>query len=462
MWRSLARFDARTLGHGGGFGGFCHSEALPGALPRRQNSPQHPPYGLYPELISGSAFTVPRVKNRYSWMYRITPSVQHAPFHGAEYEHWVHPTWVSPPFSHPAPPVQLRFHPSDLAEGDVDFVDGTITIAANGCPTGQDGCSANTYLASTSMSSSGRYLRNADADTLILPQEGELQVRTEFGDLHVAPSELALVPRGIAFQINLAMGGSLVRGYFLENFGDPFVIPDLGPIGISQGLAHPRHFIAPEAKYDEIEGEFQLVTKFGGNLWNGSIRQSPFDVVAWYGNHVPCKYDMKNFMAINTVTHDHPDPSIGTVLSSYTGKPGLANVDFVIFPPRWVASENTFRPPWFHRNYMSEFMGLIHGVYDAKPDSFKPGACSIHNRMIPHGPDGGAVEKGTDMDTSKPERYSGTLAFMWETRLPWHPTAYALKALNDVGYPACWKSVKKRFDPSRVPPEQEPDPFSPN
>lgn len=248
----------------------------------------------------------------------------------------------------------------------------------------------------------------------------------------------------------------------MENFGDPFVIPDLGPIGISQGLAHPRHFYPPEAQYDDVEGEFLLVSKQQGHLWQAPVSRSPLDVVAWYGNYLPYKYDMRNFMALNTVTHDHPDPSIGTVLSSYTGKPGLANVDFVIFPPRWLCSENTFRPPWFHRNYMSEFMGLIHGTYDAKPDSFKPGACSIHNRMIPHGPDAGAVKKGTETDTSKPERLAGTLAFMWETRLPWHPSPYALAKLNDVDYPAGWKSVQRRFDPSNAPPKQGgPYPFSP-
>lgn len=463
MLRSVARFEARGLSHGGGFAGFCQSEALAGALPRRQNSPQHPPYGLYPELISGSAFTVPRVKNRYSWTYRIRPSVLHSPPSHNVIEPWAHPTWISPPFSHPNPPVQHRFRPSAVPEGDVDFLEGTVTVAANGDPTGQDGCSANTYIATTSMSSRNRFFRSCDADTLILPQEGQLEIRTEFGTMLVEPNELALVPRGIAFQVNIAKEDEkMVRGYYLENFGDPFVIPDLGPIGISQGLAHPRHFCAPEAQYEEVEGEFELVSKFAGNLWRAPLSYSPLDVVAWYGNHVPCKYDMRNFMAINTVTHDHPDPSIGTVLSSYTSSPGLANVDFVIFPPRWVASENTFRPPWFHRNYMSEFMGLIHGTYDAKPDSFKPGACSVHNRHLPHGPDGGAVEKGTNGDTSKPERYSGSLAFMWETRLPWHPSPHALSLLGDAHYPGCWKSVKRRFDLSKLPPDEEPPPFDPN
>lgn len=455
MLRSLVRCSNNNL-HGS-FGGFFHSEALVGALPRKQNSPQRPAYGLYPELLSGSAFTVPRVKNRYSWLYRIRPSVQHSPSSGAGYEPWDHATWVSPPFAHACPPTQFRFRPVPTPSAGADFCDGTVTMAANGSPAAQDGCSANAYAISASMSNRGRFLRNADADTLILPQEGALEIRTEFGDLNVEPLELALVPRGIVFQVNIAdASATSARGYFLENFGDQFVVPDLGPIGISGGLAHPRHFLAPQARYEDVEGDYELVSKFVGKLYRSSIPRSPLDVVAWYGNLVPCKYDMRLFMAMNTVTYDHPDPSINTVLSSYTASPGLANCDFVIFPPRWVVAEGTFRPPWFHRNCMSEFMGLVHGSYDAKPDSFLPGASSIHNRFTPHGPDGSAVKGGTELDASKPERYSGTLAFMWETRLVWHPTQYALSTLNDVEYPSCWGNVECRFDPSASPPNPEP------
>lgn len=444
----------------GAYGSFFQSEALPGALPQKQNSPQHPPYGLYPEVLSGTAFTLPRAKNRYSWLYRVRPSVQHGPMSGADYALWEHPTWVSPPFARPALPVQYRFRPLPATARGADFVDGAVTIAARGSPAEQDGCSANVYAADTSMSVRNRFMRHQDADLLILPGEGALDIRTEFGDLRVEPLEMALIQRGMVFQINLAEGTTSARGYFLENFGDHFVVPDLGPIGITGGLAHPRHFLAPSARYEEAEGNFELVSKFMGNLFRSPLRYSPFDVVAWYGNYVPVKYDMRLFMAINTVSYDHPDPSIGTVLSSYTACPGLANCDFVIFPSRWVASENTFRPPWFHRNYMSEFMGLVHGVYDAKPDAFKVGACSIHNRFTPHGPDGAAVKAGTEADTLAPHRYSDTLAFMWETRLPWHPSEYALQNLNDAEYPRCWDTVQKRFDATKTPPAVEPHPFS--
>lgn len=462
MMRSVIKRAELEMQHGS-FGGFFHSEALAGALPRKQNSPQKPPYGLYPEMLSGSAFTIPRAKNRYAWFYRIRPGVQHSP-HGrnaiADFEPWAHPTWVSAPFAHACPPVQFRFAPIPAASSNSDFVDGTVTIAANGCPTGGDGCSANVYSMNTSMSAKNRFFRHGDADVLILPQEGPLEIRTEFGDMRVEPMELALVQRGTVFQVNLAPGTTSARGYMLENFGDLFVIPELGPIGISSGLAHPRHFLAPVAKYEEKEGDFTLVNKFLGKLYKSPVKYSPFDVVAWYGNLAPVKYDMRLFCAVNTVTYDHPDPSINTIMSSYTSVPGLANCDFVIFPPRYVAAEGTFRPPWFHRNFMSEFMGLLHGTYDAKPDSFKPGASSIHNRFVPHGPDGGAVAAGTNLDSTKPERYSGTLAFMWETRLPWHPTEYALQTLHDVPYPECWGSVERRFDPTATPPAVEPYPFN--
>lgn len=373
-----------------------------------------------------------------------------------DYQPRAHTTWVSPPFVHDCPPIQFRFNPTPLPAAAVDFLDGIVTMAAHGSPAAQDGCSANTFTINTSMAAHGRFLRNADADMLLLPQEGTLELRTEFGVMQVEPLELALVPRGVLFQVNLADGTNRARGYMLENFGDQFVVPELGPIGISGGLAHPRHFLAPQACFEELEGNFELTSKFLGKLYKSPLKHSPLDVVAWYGNLTPCKYDMRLFMAINTVTYDHPDPSINTVLSSYTSTPGLANLDFVIFPPRWNAAEGTFRPPWFHRNCMSEFMGLIHGTYDAKPDSFLAGASSIHNRFTPHGPDGTAVTRGTEADTSAPEKYKGTLAFMWESRLVWHPSVHALEQLHDDDYPSCWNSVEKRFDPSQSAPNPQP------
>jgi len=442
----------------GNYGGFFHTEALPGALPPNQNTPQHPPYNLYPELLSGNSFTEPRAHNMYAWLYRIRPSVLHQ---ARKQEPWVHATWVTPPFK-PAAPVPWRFHAIPDVPAKTDFLDGVVTIAGHGGPDAGIGAAASVYSATESMCVKRRVFCNHDADVMLLPQEGVLSLKTEHGILEVVPSELVIVPRGVRFQVNLGSGSSTAAGYMCENFGAHFQLPELSFAGISSGLAHTRHFVAPSAVFEESDMQHEMVTKYMGALFKGPIPRSPFDVVAWYGNYTPVKYDMRLYNAINTVTFDHPDPSIGCVMSSPTASPGLANIDFVIFPPRWLCAEDTFRPPWFHRNAMSEFMGLIHGSYDAKPGGFKPGASSLHNKYVPHGPDGTAVEAGTKMDTSKPERYCDTLAFMWESTKTWVPTEHAMAQLADRDYIKCWDNVVARFDPNSLPPSPAPLPFQPS
>jgi homogentisate 1,2-dioxygenase len=298
---------------------------------------------------------------------------------------------------------------------------------------------------------------------LIVPQEGNMLINTEFGDIELEPCEIALIPRGITFRVNLGENVREARGYVLENYGHPFIIPDMGPIGISSGLAHPRHFVAPSAKYsDTEESGLELVSKLGGKLFHGKLKYNPFDVVAWYGAYVPIKYDLRLFMPIGAVGFDHPDPSIGCVLQSPSAVHGVSNIDFVIFPPRWMVTENTFRPPWFHRNVMSEFMGLIRGKYDAKPgDGFIPGGSSIHNQFSPHGPDGEATKHGIEADTRKHTRYEDTLAFMWESNKVWIPTSDALAKLMDMDYVKCWDNIPKTFDPNDVPQEPHPYAFNP-
>mmetsp|Transcript_28686 Transcript_28686/g.63231 ORF Transcript_28686/g.63231 Transcript_28686/m.63231 type:complete len:460 (+) Transcript_28686:47-1426(+) len=437
-----------------GFGSFFHSEALTGALPLKQNSPQKPPYGLVTELISGSPFTVPRHSNRYAWQYRVRPSVSHSPKKYVPIANSTFTNQASADFT----PEQYRFRPMDQKTG-VDFVDGIAMVAVNGHAAANDGAAAGVYAFDASMGERRRVMRNQDGDMIVMPQEGTIRVRTEFGDLEVEQQEFALVPRGVVFQVD-SVSGTPCKGYVLENFGSQFVIPDLGPIGISSGLAHPRHFLAPEARFEDTSQAHEMVCKLSGQLFAGEVQHSPFDVVAWYGNLVPVKYDVRNFMAINTVTYDHPDPSIGVVLSSYTPVPGAANIDFVVFPPRYVASENTFRPPWYHRNVMSEFMGLVRGGYDAKV-GFVPGASSIHNQFTPHGPDGDSLDAGVACDTSRPERYQNTLAFMWESNKVWRPTQFALEHLMDADYVDCWDNVRSTFDASAVP-GPEPYPFNPD
>jgi homogentisate 1,2-dioxygenase len=407
-----------------GFGNTFSTEAERGALPVGQNSPQKTPKGLYPEVLSGSAFTAPRAENLSSWLYRIRPTAMHGP-----YKRWDDGLLRSGPFTEiEASPNRLRWNPLPLPTKPTDFLEGLVTIAGSGDPASQAGIAVHVYCANRSMKD--RFFYCADGEMMIVPQEGALELATEFGRLAVAPGEIAVMPRGMKFAVELAAGGrgaaGGVRGYVCENYGAPFRLPELGPIG-AQGLAQKRDFLYPVAAYEKKRGKFQVVAKFLGHLWAAELGHSPLDVVAWHGNYAPYKYDLARFMAVNTVTFDHPDPSIFTVLTSPSGAPGTANCDFVIFPPRWMVAEHTFRPPWFHRNLMSELMGLIRGVYDGKAEGFLPGGISIHNCMSGHGPDRPTYEKATHAKL-EPVKQEGTLAFMWESRYVFRPTRAAMGA----------------------------------
>ncbi|CAO3361354.1 homogentisate 1,2-dioxygenase [Azospirillum melinis] len=423
-----------------GCGNEFATEALPGALPVGRNSPQRPPYGLYAEQISGTAFTAPRAHNRRSWLYRIRPAVVHEPFRPLESGR------LTSRFDEvPAPPTQLRWNPPPMPDAPTDFIAGLTTMGGNGGPQAQTGCGIHLYTANRSME--GRFFYDADGELLIVPQQGRLRLFTELGALEVEPQEIALIPRGIRFRVELPDGAA--RGYVCENFGAPFRLPDLGPIG-SNGLANPRDFLTPDAWYEDVDGDFELVAKFDGALWRARIDHSPLDVVAWHGNHAPCKYDLRRFNTIGSIGFDHPDPSIFLVLHSPSDTPGVDSIDFVIFPPRWLVQEDTFRPPWFHRNVASEFMGLIHGVYDAKEEGFLPGGASLHNCMSGHGPDAETFAKATAADTSRPQRVADTMAFMVETRAVIRPTRHALETAElQHDYYRCWQGLAKRFDPNR-------------
>jgi homogentisate 1,2-dioxygenase len=413
-----------------GFSNEFATEAVKGALPVGQNSPQKHPLGLYTEQLSGSAFTAPRAVNRRTWTYRIRPSVTHKPFDAA------HPGLVrSGPFDEvPTPPNQLRWDPFPIPETATDFVDGLVTIAGNGDPAAQTGVAVHVYAANQSME--GRYFYDADGELLIVPQQGRLRLATELGILEAAPGEICVVPRGIKFRAELPDGPS--RGYVCENYGTPLRLPELGAIG-ANGLANPRDFLTPVAAFEDLEGDFRIEAKFLGRRWTAEIDHSPLDVVGWHGNYAPYKYDLARFNCINTVSFDHPDPSIYTVLTS----PG--NYDFAIFPPRWLVAEHSFRPPWFHRNLMNEFMGLIYGVYDAKAEGFLPGGASLHNCMSGHGPDAETWERATSAEM-KPQYIKDTLAFMFETTLVLRPTLYAMESkILQHEYFECWQGLKKHF-----------------
>jgi homogentisate 1,2-dioxygenase len=414
-----------------GFGNEFETEALKGALPKDQNSPQKPPHGLYAEQLSGAPFTVPQKNQLRSWLYRILPSVKHGPF--KSYKEFK-------PVPASATPNQLRWDPLPLPKKKTDFIDGVVTMAKGGDAHNWTGLGVHRYAINASMEK--RFFYDADGELLFVPEQGGLTFRTEMGVLSIKPGEIVVIPRGIKFAVDLH--GKTARGYICENYGTPFTLPDLGPIG-SNGLAHPRHFFYPVAAYEDKKGDFKLIAKLDNALWQAEIDHSPLDIVAWHGNYAPYKYDLANFMVINTVSFDHADPSIFTVLTSPSGTPGLANVDFVIFPPRWSVAEHTFRPPYFHRNIMSEFMGLVHGVYDAKESSgFVPGGCSLHNCMSAHGPDAGVLKHASTADL-KPAYMKDTLAFMFESRFIMRPTADALKNGLQKDYYKCWQDLPKMF-----------------
>jgi homogentisate 1,2-dioxygenase len=428
-----------TLHYQTGFANEFASEALAGALPDGRNSPQRAPYGLYAEQLSGTAFTAPRHANRRSWLYRIRPAAVHLPFEPVNAT--VGGRWLSRFDEVPTPPNQLRWDPLPIPDAaqPTDFIDGLVTMAGNAA------CGIHVYAANRTMEN--RFFYDADAELLIVPQQGRLVLATELGVLEVEPQEIAVIPRGVRFQVRLPDGAA--RGYVCENFGALFKLPDLGVIG-SNGLANPRDFRTPVAAYEDREGEFELLAKFRGQLWRAAIGHSPLDVVAWHGNYAPYKYDLRRFNTIGSISYDHPDPSIFLVLQSASDTPGVDTIDFVIFPPRWLSMENTFRPPWFHRNFASEFMGLIHGAYDAKAEGFMPGGASLHNCMSGHGPDADTFAKASAADTTRPDHITDTMAFMFETPAVIQPTRFALETAQlQPEYFRCWQGLKKQFDPTR-------------
>lgn len=414
-----------------GFGGHFETEAVEGALPKGRNSPQRPAYGLYAEQLSGSPFTAPRHENRRAWLYRLRPTADHRPFGRYDGASLFAPGTVDEPLA----PNRLRWDPLTEVPADKDFVDGMVTMLANRDPSDLEGVALHLYRAGRSMKD--RVFVDADGELLILPQLGVLHLITEFGRLDVRPGTIAIVPRGVRFRVEVE-GDS--RGYVAENHGLPFRLPELGPLG-SNGLANSRDFETPVAWFEDCDVETEVVQKYLGSLWTTTLDHSPLDVVAWHGNYAPCRYDLDKFNVIGTISFDHPDPSIFTVLTSPSDVQGRANADFVIFPPRWMVAEDTFRPPWFHRNIMSEAMGLIYGAYDAKAEGFQAGGLSLHNLMSGHGPDLESWRKASEAEL-KPHKIEGTMAFMVETCWPYRPTRFALERAQP-DYDMAWTGFPK-------------------
>jgi homogentisate 1,2-dioxygenase len=414
-----------------GFAGHFETEAVPGALPKGRNSPQRPAFGLYAEQLSGTAFTAPRHENRRSWLYRLRPTADHRPFKPYEGA----PLFAQGATTGPIAPNRLRWDPPADLPNDGDFIDGLVTMMVNRLPEELTGVAMHLYRATRSMTD--RLFVNSDGELLIIPQTGILRIFTEMGRMEVAPGWIAIVPRGVRFRIDV---DGEARGYVAENHGALFRLPELGPLG-ANGLASARDFETPVAAYEDVERPCEVVQKYQGELWTTVLDHSPLDVAAWHGNLAPCRYELKRFNTMGTVSFDHPDPSIFTVLTSPSETPGRANADFVIFPPRWMVAEDTFRPPWFHRNVMSEAMGLIHGEYDAKAEGFRPGGLSLHNLMSGHGPDVDSWRKASEAEL-KPAKIEGTMAFMVESCWPYRPTQYALERAQP-DYDQAWADFPK-------------------
>ena len=422
-----------------GFGNDFETETLPGALPQGRNSPQRPAYGLYAEQLSGSPFTAPRGANERSWLYRIRPSVKHT----GRFKAVRYPLWKTAPNlgDHELALGQYRWNPAPIPDEPTDFIAGMRTMTTAGDALGQSGMAAHVYVANRSMTDD--HFFNADAEMLVVPQTGRLNFVTEMGVIELRPGEIAVLPRGLVFKAELV--DKEARGYVCENYGAKFTMPDRGPIG-ANCLANPRDFKTPQAWFEEREEPCRLIVKWCGGFHVTELDHSPLDVVAWHGNYAPYKYDLATFSPVGAILFDHPDPSIFTVLTAPSGEEGTANVDFVIFPPRWLVAEDTFRPPWYHRNVMSEFMGLIHGRYDAKEEGFVPGGISLHNMMLAHGPDASGFDKASRTELA-PVKLDDTMAFMFETRFPQMLTRHAAESQTlQQDYIDCWKDLKKRFD----------------
>ncbi len=425
-----------------GFGNDFETESLPGALPQGQNSPQKCNYGLYAEQLSGSPFTAPRGTNERSWLYRMRPGVRHT----GRFSETKFPDWKTAPHlvPHGLPLGQLRWSPTPMPSEKVSFLEGIRTMTTAGDALGQSGMAAHVYAFNADMEDD--YFFNADGEMLVVPEQGGIRIFTELGIMDLEPTEIAVIPRGMIFKVTLADSAEPARGYICENYGAKFTLPDRGPIG-ANCLANPRDFKTPVSAWEDKDGApCRLTVKWCGGFHVTQIDHSPLDVIAWHGNYAPYKYDLTTFSPVGAILFDHPDPSIFTVLTAPSGEEGTANVDFVIFPPRWMVAEHTFRPPWYHRNIMSEFMGLICGQYDAKEEGFVPGGMSLHNLMLPHGPDFAGFEKATEAEL-KPHKLDNTMAFMFETRFPQQLTDYAagLETLQD-DYIECWQGLERKFD----------------
>ena len=437
--QSDGRGTSSTADYMPGFGNDFETEALPDALPQGMNSPQKCNYGLYGEQLSGTAFTAPSHSNERTWCYRIRPSVKHCGrFQRYDVAHWKSAPNIVADLTSLG---QYRWDPVSVPEEPLNWITGMHTMTTAGDVNTQTGMASHVYLVNESMTD--EYFYSADSELLVVPQQGKLRFATELGVIDVEPQEIILLPRGLLYRVEVLTGEC--RGFVCENYGQKFYLPSRGPIG-ANCMANSRDFKTPVAAFEDKDVRSLITIKWCGQFHRCEIDHSPLDVVAWHGNYAPCKYDLKNYCPVGAILFDHPDPSIFTVLTAPSDVEGTANIDFVLFRERWLVAENTFRPPWYHKNVMSELMGNIYGQYDAKPQGFAPGGLSLHNMMLPHGPDRQAFEKASNANLQA-EKLSDTMSFMFETRFPQHLTEYAAKeAPLQANYIDCWADLEKHFD----------------
>ncbi|KAI9822498.1 MAG: hypothetical protein M1827_000217 [Pycnora praestabilis] len=426
-----------------GFGNTFESEAVPGTLPQGQNSPRNVRFGLYAEQMTASAFVAPRHLNRKAWLYRARPAVAHQGFDDLPDNEDTESNFM---------PINPRVHlcaqqlawlPFDIPSGDdINFVEGIKTIAGSGEPTLREGIATHMYMANKSMNK--QTYTNSDGDYLICPQQGSLDIQTEFGPLFVQPGEIVVLQRGQRFSVKLPDGPS--RGYILEIWGSNFELPELGPLG-ANGLANARDFLHPTAKYEVTKHDsWQCIYKLGGKYFKSKQEHSPFDVVAWHGNYVPYKYDLTKFVNVGSISVDHIDPSIFCVLTARSRDPAAPLADFLIFSPRWDVASHTYRPPYYHRNVASEFMGLLYGGYGGRSDEFAPGGASYECGMVPHGVAYEEFKEATAEAPPEMQISKGAVAVMFESSRPFTITDYAWNSSKKHEHdPKMWDDLVDNF-----------------
>lgn len=248
------------------------SEARAGALGRGDDASGG---GLHVEDVGLGAVVRGEARSR---LYRLRPSpcLEYRPARLGQ--------WRSPPFGEPASPNRLCWGALPFPDGSADFLDGMVTIGGAGDIALRLGVSIHIYRANRSMTD--RYFFNADGELLVAPQQGDLAIRTEFGDLRVGPMQFAVIPRGVRFSVDLLDGP--VRGFVCENYGAPLRPSSSSPAEGLEAIA----LQAPKAAFEDRPGPVELVAKLDGGFWTTELASSPLDAVAWHGGYFPYKGDL--------------------------------------------------------------------------------------------------------------------------------------------------------------------------